>query len=73
MTYPGKISVTYGPCQTPTLWFVCHRHDTIATHVPRAYWTVQASVRLGELSGGGPAAVSFASSRGPVWSEAEAE
>ena len=52
---------------------MCHRHDTIATHVPRPYWTVQASVRLGELSGGGPAVVRFASSRGPVWSEAEAE
>ena len=36
----GKLSVTYGPCQTPTLWFVCHRHDVIATHVPVPYWTV---------------------------------
>ena len=45
----------------------------IATHVPRPYWTVQASVRLGELSCGGPAVVRFTSSRGPVWSEAEAD
>ena len=42
----GKISVTYGPCQTPTLWFVCHRHDAIATHVPRPFWRVQAALCL---------------------------
>ena len=63
----GKISVTYGPCQTPTLWFIVQRHDLIATHTPQPFWTVGASLRLADGS-----AVRFSSRKGAVWSEAEA-
>ena len=64
----GKLSVTYGPCQSPTLWFCCHRHDQIATFVPRPYWRVRATAQLAN-----GAACKLTASKGDLWSEAEAQ
>ena len=62
----GKLSVTFGPCQTPTLWFCAHRHDQIAAFVPTAYWTVEGTVTVGGYE------LRAASPRGRMWAEAEA-
>jgi len=78
-TQLGKsLSVTYGPCQSPTLWFCVQRHDQIATFVPRPYWRVQASVDVStpadqeDRGGHGPVLVSCASTRGDIWNHSEA-
>ena len=68
----GKLSVTYGPCQLPTLWFCVHRHDQIATFVPQPFWTVRASLQLA-TGGGGTLALDCDACRGVLWKEAEAE
>ena len=67
----GKTSVTYGPCQSPTLWFCCHRHDQIATFIPRPYWSVRATVQLdgdGDIS----TEYEFTAVSGEVWEESAA-
>ncbi|KAF4717601.1 DNA topoisomerase 3-beta-1, partial [Perkinsus olseni] len=32
--------VSYGPCQTPTLWFCVRRHNDIQTFQPETYYTI---------------------------------
>lgn len=63
----GKISVTYGPCQSPTLWFCVHRHDQIQTFVSRPFWTPRCVLSVGVVP------FEFQSSRGALWSQAEAK
>ena len=64
----GKATVTYGPCQTPTLWFCVHRHDEIQRFVSRPFWTLKTSFAFGD------AAVFEATAAGGCeWDGAEAE
>ena len=37
--------ISYGPCQTPTLGFCVERHLRIVEHVPKPFWTVEASLK----------------------------
>lgn len=41
--------VSYGPCQTPTLWFCVRRHNDIQTFQPETYYTID--VKLEGRSG----------------------
>ena len=66
----GKLSVTYGPCQTPCLWFCCHRHDQIVTFEPQPYWSVEATASLGAEAAATTCTLRAAC--GDVWAEAEA-
>jgi hypothetical protein len=40
-------SLSYGPCQTPTLGFCVERHQRIATFTPENFWSVRPSVQKG--------------------------
>jgi DNA topoisomerase-3 len=76
-----RLSVTYGPCQMPTLWFCCHRHDQIARFVPRPFWTVVVDLALPPVTpaataggGGGDDPLVFPahSAAGDMWVESDA-
>eukprot|EP00746_Dinoflagellata_sp_MGD_P015992 gnl/MRDRNA2_/MRDRNA2_135857_c0_seq1.p1 gnl/MRDRNA2_/MRDRNA2_135857_c0~~gnl/MRDRNA2_/MRDRNA2_135857_c0_seq1.p1 ORF type:complete len:604 (-),score=110.59 gnl/MRDRNA2_/MRDRNA2_135857_c0_seq1:73-1851(-) len=64
----GKAMVTYGPCQTPTLWFCVKRHIDIEQFVPLPYWQLQATVQL-------PNGVKFEANlaRGSIWQKEDAQ
>jgi DNA topoisomerase-3 len=66
----GKLTITYGPCQTPRVWFVVHRHDVISTFVPQPYWNVSADMSLDTCTGG--TVVRLQSVTGDLWSGPEA-
>ena len=40
--------LSYGPCQTPALWFVVQRHTEIEAFVPQHFWELAALVSVGE-------------------------
>ncbi len=44
--FQGK-PVTYGPCQTPTLWFCVKRHCEIDAFRPVSFWMLKVNIKLG--------------------------
>ena len=61
---PALRLLSYGPCQTPTLWFTCQRQKEIDAFVPQQYWELSAHVTL---SVGASAALKW--SRNPCFDE----
>ena len=43
---PTLACLSVGPCQTPTLAFVVHRHREILAFVPRQFWQVRLGFRI---------------------------
>lgn len=64
----GKAMVTYGPCQTPTLWFCVKRHAEIQAFVPVPYWRLKANIELPDGS-----SCSAQAERGSIWNAADAK
>ncbi|KAF4673363.1 DNA topoisomerase 3-beta-1 [Perkinsus olseni] len=42
--------VSYGPCQTPTLWFCVRRHNDIQTFQPETYYTMDVKLEGSQLA-----------------------
>ena len=61
--------LSYGPCQTPTLWFVVSRRREIEAFVPAHYWELTAHA----AASAGGASAPFAWSRNPCFDEALAK
>eukprot|EP00667_Euglena_gracilis_P002024 EG_transcript_2024 len=55
--------ISYGPCQTPTLWFCVQRHDEIQAFVPEPFWTLQVHCTAGV--GGAPIQLQWGRERTP--------
>lgn len=41
--------VSFGPCQTPTLALCVKRHDEILSFVPKKFWSLSMTVRMGDI------------------------
>lgn len=60
-------TVTYGPCQMPTLWFCVHRHCQIQAFVPKSFWRLRVNLSIDGKEFRAEAAC------GEMWSKHEAE
>lgn len=47
---PGSRLLSYGPCQTPTLYFCTERHDEIARFVSKQYWELSVTLCHGGVT-----------------------
>ncbi|CAD7960775.1 unnamed protein product [Amoebophrya sp. A25] len=41
--------LSYGPCQTPTLWFCVQRHDQIKAFKPEKFWVMVLKIKVRSL------------------------
>eukprot|EP00667_Euglena_gracilis_P012220 EG_transcript_12542 len=64
----GKVMVSYGPCQTPTLWFCVKRHNEVQAFNPTPYWELQALVQAPD----GGESVRVTSTTGTFWKHDDA-
>eukprot|EP00927_Polykrikos_kofoidii_P050037 TRINITY_DN43998_c0_g1_i1.p1 TRINITY_DN43998_c0_g1~~TRINITY_DN43998_c0_g1_i1.p1 ORF type:complete len:911 (+),score=182.86 TRINITY_DN43998_c0_g1_i1:95-2827(+) len=59
-------SVTYGPCQIPTLWFCVHRYCQIKEFVAKSFWRLGITLSRNQMQFPAEAAC------GQMWDETEA-